>query len=113
MESSQGSSSRCGMPQLPGPQQGLSAHMGHHHAAWLPRSMVAGFPGWGSPESELGEESQYKLMFYPWMPSREGVLEGDMWSLGMQLLVGFLSHRQEALGSIPSTDEPGLEGACL
>lgn len=69
--------------------------------------------GWRSPESELGEGSQYKLMLYTWMPSREGVLEGDMWSLGMQLLVEILSHRLEALGSIPSTDEPGLGGACL
>lgn len=88
-----------------GPHGGITMQPGFLEAWWLGSQ-----GGWRSPESELGEGSQYKLMLYTWMPSREGVLEGDMWSLGMQLLVEILSHRLEALGSIPSTDEPGLGG---
>lgn len=76
--------------------------------------MVAGFSGWVEiPRERARGGKPVQLMLYTWMPSRERVLEGDVWSLGMQLLVEILSHRLEALGSIPSTDEPGLGGACL
>lgn len=72
------------------------------HGGWVLR---VGIP---RERARAGKPVQ-ALCSTPGCPAGRGYWK-ETWSLGVQLLVEFLSRRQEALGLIPSTDEPGLEG---
>lgn len=73
--------------------------------------MVAGFSGWVEIPRERARGGKPVQAYALHLDAQQGGGAGRRHvELGMQLLVEILSHRLEALGSIPSTDEPGLGG---